>query len=53
MCSTVAWSVAKGVQKLLLSSQNLREQLETTEIVSAAGVCFVNVSIFVLCCVSV
>merc|ERR1719183_2141034 len=27
-----SWNVAKGVQKLLLSSQNLREQLENTEI---------------------
>ena len=53
MSSTAEWNIAKGVQKLVLSSQNLREQLETTEIVSAAGVCCAGVSIFVLCCVPV
>lgn len=49
MSSTVEWNIAKGVQKVVLMSQNLREQLETTEIVSAAGVCCADVSIFVLC----
>ena len=46
MSSTVAWNIAKGVQKVVLMNQELKEQLETTEIVSAAGV-FVRV----LCCV--
>ena len=46
MSSTVAWNIAKGVQKVVLMNQELKEQLETTEIVSAAGVCCAGV---VLC----